>query len=94
MAHSSLLCRAIAMEVREHPYGKHAKAELAQLDLDKVVVKANPARGLDLAERWCASCHVVSRTQVKGMDSVGTPKAAARCSAPESFPTYPSLAAR
>ncbi len=43
---------------------------MAQLDEDKVAVKANPQKGSDLAERWCASCHVVSNKQTKGMDGV------------------------
>lgn len=43
---------------------------LAQLDTEKVPAKPNPARGGDLAERWCSSCHVVSKTQTKGTDSV------------------------
>jgi mono/diheme cytochrome c family protein len=31
---------------------------------------ADADNGLRLAERWCASCHVVSTTQSKGGDSV------------------------
>lgn len=35
------------------------------------VVRADPQRGATLAQRWCASCHIVSYTQPKGSD--GTP---------------------
>lgn len=28
----------------------------------------NPDKGATLAQRWCASCHVVSRTQSRGAD--------------------------
>ena len=47
-----------------------SQATLAQLDEDKTPTKVDPARGLDLAERWCASCHIVSKRQTKGMDGV------------------------
>ncbi len=47
-----------------------SRATSAQLDEDKKPIKADPARGLDLAERWCASCHVVSKTQTRGTDGV------------------------
>jgi mono/diheme cytochrome c family protein len=35
------------------------------------MARADPQRGSTLAQRWCASCHIVSRTQSKGGD--GTP---------------------
>ena len=47
-----------------------SQATLAQLDEDKIPVKPNPARGAELAERWCASCHIVSSKQTKGTDGV------------------------
>ena len=47
-----------------------SQAGLAQFDLDKSALKPNPTRGSDLAERWCATCHVVSKNQAKGMDGV------------------------
>ena len=47
-----------------------SQATLAQLDEDQRPVKPNPERGADLAERCCASCHVVSKKQTKGIDGV------------------------
>ena len=35
------------------------------------LVRPDPERGSVLAQRWCASCHIVSYTQPKGND--GTP---------------------
>ena len=35
------------------------------------VARSDPERGPVLAQRWCASCHIVSYTQLKGSD--GTP---------------------
>ena len=32
-------------------------------------IAADANNGLRLAERWCASCHLVTRTQSKGADS-------------------------
>lgn len=42
-------------------------AALAQ-DEDKKKTAADPHKGALLAERWCASCHIVSSTQGKGTD--------------------------
>ena len=47
-----------------------SQAATAQLDDDKVAVRANPEKGSDLAQRWCVSCHVVSKNQTKGLDGV------------------------
>ena len=35
-------------------------------------IAADANNGLRLAERWCASCHLVTRTQTKGADNVPT----------------------
>jgi len=34
----------------------------------EVIFAADVKNGSRLAERWCASCHIVSSTQVKGTD--------------------------
>ncbi|MFD1326698.1 c-type cytochrome [Mycoplana ramosa] len=33
---------------------------------------ADPARGRDIAERWCSACHVVAPGQLRGSDTVPT----------------------
>jgi mono/diheme cytochrome c family protein len=38
----------------------------------QVAQAADADNGLRLAERWCASCHVVSATQSKGADGVAS----------------------
>ena len=43
-----------------------------QLLASQVAFAADADNGLRLAERWCASCHVVTRTQSKGADSTPT----------------------
>ncbi len=43
---------------------------LAQIGETKVA-RADPDKGAVLAQRWCATCHIVSHTQSKGGD--GTP---------------------
>jgi len=37
---------------------------------NQTALAADANNGLRLAERWCASCHVVSSTQSKGADGV------------------------
>lgn len=43
---------------------------VASAAVSQSVRAADADNGLRLAERWCASCHVVSRTQSKGGDGV------------------------
>ena len=38
----------------------------------QVALAADADNGLRLAERWCASCHVVTRAQKKGGDGTAT----------------------
>lgn len=38
----------------------------------------NPDKGATLAQRWCASCHVVSKTQSRGADLTPTFETIAR----------------
>ena len=49
-----------------------ALAFAGQLFASQVVFAADADNGLRLAERWCASCHVVTRAQSKGTDSTPT----------------------
>ena len=46
------------------------QATLAQ-DIEMKVARPDPERGSVLAQRWCASCHLVSYTQKQAND--GTP---------------------
>ena len=44
----------------------------SQVVATQMALAADAANGLHLAERWCASCHVVTSTQNKGADSTPT----------------------
>ena len=47
----------------------------------QVALAADADNGSRLAERWCASCHIVSSTQSKGFD--GTPSFASVAQRPD-----------
>jgi mono/diheme cytochrome c family protein len=38
-------------------------------DPDKKEARPDPNEGFTLSQRWCASCHIVSRDQSKGTDA-------------------------
>jgi len=46
--------------------------------LDRPTVKPDPQKGLTLAQRWCASCHLVSREQSRGSDTAPSFQSIAR----------------
>jgi len=41
----------------------------AAQDADPAISRADPKRGAELAQRWCASCHVVSKDQPQASDA-------------------------
>ncbi len=43
-------------------------AAIAQ-DGDQTVARTDPRRGAELAQRWCATCHVVSKDQTRANDT-------------------------
>ena len=59
---------------------RHLVALLLLLPLAGVAEAQDALRGQALAERWCANCHVVSRTATTGRS--------------DGLPTFPALAAR
>ncbi len=40
----------------------------AAQDTEPTVSRTDPKRGAELAQRWCANCHVVSKDQTKASD--------------------------
>ena len=44
-------------------------AAIAQ-EPERKIPRANPQNGAVLAQRWCASCHIVSKDQTKAIDGV------------------------
>ena len=56
------------------------QAAMAQ-DAEKKIPRADPDKDAALAQRWCASCHVVSKDQTKAID--GTRSFAAIAQSPD-----------
>ncbi|MFZ5691537.1 MAG: c-type cytochrome [Pseudomonadota bacterium] len=45
------------------------ESALAQ-EPERKVARPNPENGAMLAKRWCASCHIVAKDQIRGIDGV------------------------
>ena len=41
----------------------------AAQDAQPTIARTDPKRGAELAQRWCANCHVVSKDQAKASDA-------------------------
>lgn len=63
------ILRAAAVSLLLLPLAAKTQNVLAQ-EPERKVARADPQNGGVLAQRWCASCHIVSKDQTRGTDGV------------------------
>jgi mono/diheme cytochrome c family protein len=64
------ILRIAALSLILLPLAGVAQERTMAQEPERKVARADPQNGAVLAQRWCASCHIVSKDQTRGTDGV------------------------